>query len=349
MRKYLLPLSIALVVFIAGCKKNDATDPAPTPPPVVVIPPTVTPPVTYTPDNSFKIVAYFPSYRSPDSISAAKYKMITHLFYAFLVPNKDGSLKALDQPSRFNQVMALGRSNGVKVGISVSTADSVFSAMATTAATRTLFVKNVVNFAATNNLDGVDLDWEYPRTTTGTDITYAALVKELADSLHKKNKYLSAAITPAVYAGSVRDGIKAEVFGYADFFNIMVYDGLGWDSADLKQHSSYKMANSSLDIWLTTKGMPKNKAVLGMPLYGKNAANSSKGYRDLINTGAKADKDSTTSAGQLYYYNGTETIKKKALLAKDRANGMMFWEFYFDTNNSTSLIKAANDAIGRPY
>ncbi|MDF3077144.1 MAG: hypothetical protein K0S09_1033 [Sphingobacteriaceae bacterium] len=325
----------------------------PTPPPVVTLPtpPTVPapPPVNYTPDNSFKIVAYFPSYRNPDSVAASKYKMITHLYYAFFVPNKDGSLRTLEQQSRFNKVISTARANGVKVGISVSAHDSIFSVLASDAASRTALVRNVVNFTVGNNLDGVDLDWEYPRTGRGTDSTYVLLVKELSDSLHRKNKYFSAAITPAVFSGSARDGVRPEVFGYVDFFNIMVYDGLGWDNTEPKQHASTNMAIRSLDIWQTSKRMPREKTVLGIPTYGKNALNMSRSYRDLIRGGALAAKDSATVAGQLYYYNGTETVKKKAILAKSRANGIMFWEFYFDTNDNSSLIKAANDAIGRTY
>lgn len=336
---------ISTLLIAGGCKTVVPT-PAPVPAPTVPAP---TPaPINYTPDNSFKIVAYFPSYRNPDSVAVSKYKMITHLFYAFLVPNKDGSLKALDQVSRFNKVISLARTSGAKVGISVSGADSIFTQLAASQAARTALVKNVVSFAVANSLDGVDMDWEYPRAGS-TDATYVLLMKEMSDSLHRKNKFLSAAVTPAVYAGSVRDGVKPEVFPYVDFFNIMVYDGMGWDSQDLKQHASYRMANSSLDIWLNTKGLPKEKAVLGIPSYGKNSLNASKGYRDLINTGADAKLDSATSEGQLYYYNGSETVKKKAILGRDRANGIMFWEFYFDTNNATSLLKAANDALQRTY
>lgn len=337
MKKNLLLISLGLFVLNA-CKKSNG--------PVPVI---STPKVNYVSDNSFKIVAYFPSYQNPDSVDVTKYKMITHLYYAFLNPTASGGLSTLSQPARFSKVISDARSRGVKVGISVSGASDIFVMLAANAASRTSLVKNVLAFVKQYNLDGVDLDWEYPRTTDGSDATYTLLVKEMSDTLHNNNKYLSAAVTPAVYAGSVRDGFRAENFAYLDFLNIMMYDGLGWDKSALKQHASFNMSVASSDFWLTSKGLPKDKAIMGIPAYGRNGANIAAGYRTIINGGGKPGIDSAMYNGSMFYYNGTKTVKEKAMLAKHRGNGIMFWEFYFDTNGSSSLLKAANDTLGRVY
>jgi GH18 family chitinase len=337
MKKMHLLIGISTMLIISSCKKNDPI----TDPPIPVTP--------YVPDNSFKIVSYFPSYRDPAGVADSKYKMITHLFYAFLNPNTDGSLATLDQPARFATVMQKARANGVKTGISISGTKSIFVTMAASAAARNLFVKNVLAFAKTNNLNGIDLDWEYPSTSDGSADNYVLLVKELSDSLHKHHKFLSAAITPGVYAGSIRDGLKSDVFPSVDFFNIMVYDGIGWDKNEPIQHASFNMAVASLNYWLTTRGMPKEKAVLGIPAYGKNANNSAKAYRDFVAAGADVSLDNASIDGVQYYFNGTITTKKKAKLAKDVANGIMFWEFYHDDNSDKSIIRAANDELGRNY
>jgi chitinase len=340
MKKIHLLIGISTMLIISSCKKNaPITDP--TEPPVPVTP--------YVPDNSFKIVSYFPSYRDPAGVADSKYKMITHLFYAFLNPNTDGSLATLEQPTRFASVMQKARTNGVKTGISISGTKSIFVTMAASASARNLFVKNVLVFAKTNNLDGVDLDWEYPSTSDGSADNYVLLMKELSDSLHKHHKFLSAAITPGVYAGSIRDGLKSEVFPSVDFFNIMVYDGIGWDKNEPSQHASYNMAVASLNYWLTTRGMPKEKAVLGIPAYGKNASNAAKAYRDFVTAGADVTLDNAAIDGVQYYFNGTITTRKKAKLAIDVANGIMFWEFYHDDNSDKSIIRAANDELGRNY
>lgn len=340
MKKFYLLIGISTMLIISACKKNDPiTDP--TEPPIPTTP--------YVPDNSFKIVSYFPSYRDPASVADSKFKMITHLFYAFLNPNIDGSLAALEQSGRFTAVMQKARANGVKTGISISGTKSIFVTMAASATARNLFVKNVLTFAKTNNLDGVDMDWEYPSTSDGSADNYVLLIKELSDSLHKYHKFLSAAITPGVYAGSIRDGLKSEVFPAVDFFNIMVYDGIGWDKNEPVQHASYNMAVASLNYWLSTRGMPREKAVLGIPAYGKNASNSAKAYRDFVTAGADVSLDNALINGVQFYFNGTITTKKKAKLAKDIANGIMFWEFYHDDNGDKSIIRAANDELGRNY
>lgn len=275
--------------------------------------------------------------------------MITHLYYAFLNPDESGNLKALAEPNRFLKVLSNARANGVKVGISVSGTDATFITLAANTVSRTNLVKNILAFVKQYSLDGVDMDWEYPRTDKGSDVTFNSLMKELSDTLHNNNKYLSAAVTPAVYAGPVRDGFKTENFAYIDFINIMVYDGLGWDKSVPKQHASYNMAVTSLDIWLNMKGLPREKTILGIPSYGRNNANLSAGYRTLIAAGGKYNIDSAAYNGSVYYYNGTKTVKDKAILAKQRGNGIMMWEFYFDTNGSNSLLKAVNDTLGRAY
>jgi len=347
--KKLLFLFSMVILSLSACKKS-TDDPTPTPPPV--IPPVVNPPVTYVPDNSFKIVAYMPSYRDPASVGDHKYKMITHLFYAFLNPNPtaDGSLVAIANPSYLLAVQQKAKANNVKFGISVSGSESIFAAIAKSPTARTTFVKNILSFAKVYNIDGVDMDWEYPRTTNGLPSTdFTAFMKELSTELHNNNKFLSAAITPGVYVSTNKDAIEAEVYQYVDFFNIMQYDGAGYDTAEPLNHASMKMTDASLNFWLTTKGMPKEKAILGMPLYGKDGTNKSIGYRDIEASGADVNLNVATVNGISYGYNGIPLIKAKTQKAKDRCNGIMFWEFSHDSNSDKSLIKAANDQLGRSY
>lgn len=342
----------AIALSIASCSKK--TDPTPTPTPPA---PTPTPPVVatpYTPDNSFKIVAYMPGYRDPATVADAKFKMITHLFFAFLNvnPTGDGSVLPLTttENTRFNALKAKAAANNVKFGISVMGAESIFVTIAASPTSRANFIKNVVDFAKNNGLAGVDIDWEYPRTVSGNANTdFTALMRDLSTELHNANKFLSAAITPAVYTSTNRDAIQAEVYQYVDFFNIMQYDGAGYDTAEPLNHASMKMTDASLNMWLTTKAMPKEKAILGMPLYGKDAAGSSIGYRDIEASGADITLNVATVNGKTYGYNGTTLIKAKTQKAKERCNGIMFWEFSHDSNSANSLIKAANDQLGRAY
>jgi chitinase len=358
MRSRNLLFALTIVLSIASCSKKSDPTPTPTPPTPtspttnIPIPPTRTPWVAGT----FKIVAYIPGYRDPATIADSKYKMITHLLFAFLNVNAsgDGSVNALTttETNRFNTAKAKAMANNVKFGISVMGAESIFATIAASTTSRTNFVNNVVNFAKTNGLDGIDIDWEYPRTIGGNPNTdFTLLMAQLSVALHNEGKFLSAAITPAVYTSTNKDAIEQAVYQYVDFFNIMQYDGgVGYDPADNLNHATYKMSVNSLNTWIDTKKMPKDKAVVGIPLYGKSSTGASKGYMDIeAASGVNPYLNVATVSGVNYGYNGIELIWQKAQLAKDRANGIMFWEFAFDSNTSNSLIKAANDQLGRPY
>lgn len=309
------------------------------------------PTTPYVSDTNFKVLAYYSESREIDSIELAKFKMVTHIHYAFAYPNADGTLKAIAKPANFQKMKKLAKENGVKFAVSiagVSAAEKAnYELIVTDPTLRSKFIKNIVAFAVNNDLDGIDIDWEYPTYDKGQHITYEAFMKELSTELHAWHKYLSAAVTAGVYAGSIRDGITIGAVNAMDFVNLMAYDGANYKSNP--NHSSLILAQDVLDYWLNVKGVPKEKAVLGMPNYGKNSANTAITYRDLLRQGADSQLESVTISGSVYYYNGIPLAKQKAALAKTRANGILFWEFYQDANGDKSLIKAVNDELGRAY
>lgn len=310
----------------------------------------------------FAIITYFPSYRTVAEYPDDMFGLCDVVNYAFANVNTNGTI-TIASLTRFDSVYQKAKANGAKVFISLSNATN-FKTVAATATGRNNLVKDIMRKARQYNLDGIDIDWEYPRSNDGTHETFAALMKELSDSLHVDGKYyLSAAITPGIYAGSVRDGIKTEVFAYTDFFNIMAYDDFTTDVRyPYKQHSSMSTATVSLNYWLNTRGMPREKAILGIPGYGRNsgAAQIATSYKTILLTGQQLgpaplyQSDSariTKTDGTQFttYYNGTLTVANKTNLAKTRANGVFFWELGHDATNEYSLHKAAATAIGRQF
>jgi GH18 family chitinase len=256
------------------------------------------------------------------------------------------------------------RMNNAKVflGINDGSGDgrTNFKNMAATAAGRTNFIREVMNTVRANQLDGVDMDWEFPSTADGTDITFTALMKELSDSLHRDGRYyLSAAITAGKYSGSIRDAIRSELFPVVDFFNIMAYDDFSANPNELyRHHSDYTLATVCLNYWLNTRGMPASKCVLGIPAYGRPSGMTQTGtvlsYRSIVSQGGNPQYDSAIVSNGSFlnykiYYNGQYTVKRKAKLAKDIANGVMFWEKWQDATDLNSLMRAACDTVGRAY
>ena len=220
----------------------------------------------------YYVVGYFPSYRNPADVPDVKFRMTNVVVYAFFTVNSAGTLNVVS-PTTLSAVMAKARANNARVfvGINDGSGDGKtnFKTMAASAGSRNNFVRDVMNKVRQYNFDGVDMDWEFPTTADGTDATFTFLMKELSDSLHRDGRYyLTAAITAGKYAGGIRDAIRNEIFPYVDFFNIMAYDDFS-TTVPYRHHSDLLLAQTCLNYWLTTRGMPASKTVLGFPAYGR--------------------------------------------------------------------------------
>jgi GH18 family chitinase len=317
-------------------------------------------PVIKAPPALGSIVAgYFPSYRDPNAIPDQKFKMCNVVNYAFGTVAANGNI-VIQSPNVFGIVANKAKSNGAKVFLSIFGSTTDWQQMAATPAGRNTFVKQAMLLVRTNALHGIDIDWEYPSTADGTSVTYTKLLQELGDSLHLDGKYyLSAAITSGKYAGQYRDAITKELLQgeQVDFFNIMAYDDFS-TTAPYRHHSDLKMAETCLNYWINTAGMPKRKAVLGVPAYGRPSGITQTGtiqtYAAILSKGGSANSDSATVSATGFpaytiYYNGQLTVKRKAILGNTQGSGVMMWEMGQDSNDNTSLLKAACDTLGRSY
>lgn len=348
-RSIRLLLLLFVLLYMVACSKKSIND---TVPPVVIQAP---------PAIGFAVVGYFPYYRNVAAVPDQHFRMYNVVNYAFFSVTASGGLQERN-PAVFNALYTKAKAQGTKVFVAIDDGagdgSTNFKLMAATPAGRNSFIKEVMLKVRTYKLDGVDIDWEFPRTSDGSDITFTAFMKELADSLHRDAKYyLTAAITPGKYPGAVRDAIKSELFSYVDWFNVMIYDDFS-TTAPYRQHSDYALAQTSINYWIGNRGMPPAKFVLGMPAYGRPSGitqtNTVLTYNAILAQGADHFSDSAivTAGGftnYTIYFNGQQTIKRKAMLAKLSAGGIMFWEQGQDATDHRSLIKAACDTLGRVY
>ncbi len=339
MIKKLFIYSLLLVTIFTSCKKD-----------VIWVPDDYgatevqKPTGPYEPDTRFKSVAYCYHSNAIATFDTAKLDYITHLHFAFLNPLEGGALQTLTNFPNFEKLKNLAKEKGVKTAISLSGNEDIFRNVAANAKTRKIFIKNIIDFAVRYGLDGIDMDWEYPRANEGSDVTFTLFVQELSAELHAWHKYLSMAVTAGLYAGAVKDGITPAAIAAVDFVNLMAYDARTRDGANPNHHSTLAIAENVLNVWLIEKGLPKEKAVLGLPLYGKNTNDVSRTYVTLLADGASPNEDQFTVGTSTYYYNGINTIKAKTQFAKQHGNGVMFWEYGQDARGANSLIKAAYDA-----
>jgi GH18 family chitinase len=193
--------------------------------------------------SPFRVIGYLPG-RSIDTASIP-FQYLTHINFAFAIPAKNGGgLEALRSWDKLTGLVQKAHKNDVKVFISVGGwsvgdgggEDSRFHRMAQDKGERDLFVAKTMQLVRRYNLDGVDMDWEYPDVENRSAEDYILLMRQLADSLHTQNKELSAAV---VHYGNQGEGTKKEVFDAVDWLNLMAYDD---DHGQPIPHSPYSLA-----------------------------------------------------------------------------------------------------------
>jgi chitinase len=278
------------------------------------------------PPSPFRIIGYAPEWDSV--IAEIQFDKLTHINYAFLLPRSDGTFESLAQPEKLKTLVAEAHAHGVKVLISIGGwgYDEQFETLASDPGKRLVFVQEALRFAGEYDLDGLDIDWEYPDPGSSAQ-NYLALMSELRGAL-PPGKLLTSAV---VSKGSLAEGIPAEVFTVVDFLNLMVYD------ASQTDHSPYSLAEEALDYW-QGRGLPLEKTVLGVPFYGRPVGIA---YRELVRADpAAAQRDESDFNGQKIFYNGIPTMQRKTELALQRASGIMIWELAHDTTGESSLLRA---------
>jgi hypothetical protein len=275
----------------------------------------------------FKVVGYMPSWAG--DVNTVQYTKLTHINYAFILPNTNGTLQGLDNPSKLSSLVTKAHANGVKVQISVGGwndgNDSGFEGLAASSSSRTTFINAVISLVNQYNLDGVDIDWEYPDNGASAN-NYLTLMTSLSTEMHNRGKILTAAVV-----GDGGSSILNGVFNVVDFLNLMAYDQNDY------QHSTFAYGQQSLNYWVG-RGLPKAKAILGVPFYAHPGWES---YAQLVNRGADPYADTYQGQG----YNGITTIKNKTNFAYDNGGGIMMWELSNDLFNQYSLVSAIHDVV----
>ena len=265
--------------------------------------------------------------------------VMTHINYAFGHVNETFDGVRIDNPDRLRQMVDLKAQNPkLKVMLSVGGWGSGrFSEMAASDATRLSFAKDCRRVVDEFGLDGIDIDWEYPtqssaKISSSPDDTknFTLLMRDLRQQLG--DKILSCATVASAEYIDFRSCIE-----YLDLVNVMSYD-----MADAPKHHS-ALYPSDLSGQITTSqavdahlkaGVPREKLVMGMPLYGRGR----QGYRP--------DRDSTNVLTECWHsqslvpylineqgemvlgYENERSIGIKCQYILDhQLRGGMYWEY----------------------
>jgi chitinase len=261
--------------------------------------------------NKLEIIAYvFPRDRvlRPDEVAAKK---LTRINYAF-ANVADGKVVEGFAHDKENFAILNGlkqQNTELKILVSVGgwTWSKNFSDASLTRESRKIFIDSAVDFIAKYDLDGLDIDWEYPglkgddnRFRPEDKENYTLLLKELRLRFNREGRRLHRHLYTSIATGSERNFLEHtemdKVQLYVDSINLMTYDMYGNDKntghhSPLYEHPDdpkHVSSNKSVHNYLEA-GVKPNKIVLGVPFYGKGWSNVAATKNGLFQSGTSAD------------------------------------------------------------
>jgi chitinase len=342
--------------------------------------------------NSTKDFAVFGYYAgSPTMIDSFPVEKLTHLCFSFthLKGNSMWVSNARDSAAIRNCVALKKRNPRLKIIISLGgwtgcmTCSEIFSKDES----RKVFASSVKHLLNYFHADGIDMDWEYPAIkgppghpfSLNDKDNFTALIQTLRDSLGNEKEISFAAGGFTSYINESIDWKK--VTPLVDRINVMTYDLItGYDTVTGHHTALYseKKQKESCDNavrMLKSKGVPKNKLLIGAAFYARiweNVAVTNDGlygngkflrgvsYR---NFGTVLAKDSgfvyhwDKKAYAPYFYNAKKKwfvtyddsvsiVAKTKYAIKKKLNGIMFWQLA-DDSFTKGLLDVIDDTKTR--
>lgn len=211
-------------------------------------------------------------------------------------------------------------------------------------------ITNMISFANKYQIDGIDLDWEFPLSQQEFD-AYNVFLQELKSRMTKEmwnGKEATLSIAVATWALKY----TPETTKCIDFVNVMGYDILDQDG----QHSSFFSSCVQAAKYLESQGFTKEQIVIGFPFYGTYVNRNMEQYLykevnyDEVTpyNNCYTMKHRETGEGRYSYFNSQAIIRDKTAYAYlNGYGGVMIFSLYCDlpANDEKSLIKAISSYL----
>ncbi len=242
-----------------------------------------------------KIIGYVAGWTEPDieNIDATK---LTHINYAFA--NVEDNRAVLQMPydashlSRLNALKEVNPELKILVSVGGWSWSGNFSDAALTTEYRQQFAQSIADMIREHNLDGIDIDWEYPGQIGAGNVyrpedkqNFTLLLRDVRRKLEKMSdeegregldRYQLTIATGANEAYQENTEMD-KAHKYLDFINIMAYDFHGsWTPTTGHHTNLYESAEdpSGMSALKAVQhhleaGIPVEKLVLGVAFYGR--------------------------------------------------------------------------------
>jgi len=245
-------------------------------------------------DEKRVIVAYVGGFRGDlaeiDSIDPNK---LSHINYAFVDVKDNRAFLRNERTDTvnfrlLNELKKVNKDLKILISLGGWTWSKNFSDAVLTDSSNWNFAQSSVDIVAKHDLDGVDIDWEYPGMIGDSNVfrpedkqNYTILFKNLRHQLDSlgnitgKKYFVTTAVGGNVDYTSHTEMDKVQQ--YCDFINIMAYDFAGGNDTLSNHHTGLYTASPDTSKYSTDEavkmfldaGVPANKLVVGMGFYGK--------------------------------------------------------------------------------
>ncbi|KAF7729359.1 hypothetical protein EC973_004615 [Apophysomyces ossiformis] len=258
----------------------------------------------------------------------------------------------------------------LKVSLSVGgwSGSHNFTKVANDPRKRSRFAESAVNHVRNLGLDGIDIDWEFPKDDADAK-GYVQLLREVRLALDEYQERVGQSGDPAFLVSVAMptgpEQMKVlrlqSMEPYVDIFYLMAYDLAGaWDEKTGHQASLY--GNNGLNVDQAVKhflkaAIPPQKIVMGIPAYGRGYLNTdgpdapfdgvpegtwekgSYDYKALPRSGAEEHYDSAMVSSWSYdpktheyiTYDSPDVVREKCNYIQSLGlGGAMFWELSAD-------------------
>ena len=288
------------------------------------------------------VVGYLPEWRYHAVHWPTLARGYTHLILFSAEPTAVGGITGLDRlpaADLLAEARAATRATGAKLMVCFggNGRSGGFKAMTRNAKARRAFITAAVKLVADMQLDGIDLNWEYPGFEFGkgyaSDSELSRDWSGLAALSHGlRAKLPSRAVLSAAY---YPDGKQERMIVQHNLTrSVALFHAMSYDANGAAGHSPMSLAQTALGN-ARAAGLPLALVTIGLPFYGRALDGAGAGdwttYEDIVQRHHPLppgqDVVTAREGGARIAFNGRDTIAAKTRLALDSGlGGVMVWE-----------------------
>src|SRR5919197_509139 len=277
-------------------------------------------------ENKFRVSVYANAdTASPESIP---YERIDGLVLAFINPVDDCRGFSVTEFPRAQEVVRRAReqeANGRKITVTFAIGgggneitNERLESIASREVCRKQFAGQVAEILTKNDLNGVNLDWEFPKSSSLGNYTF--LIKALRESIG--TELLSIAIYDDSGKENASGRLTKDVFPFVDYYMVMAYLG---------------PRNDAIRGWINPPwNLPKSKLRLGLAFFGNpDGGGSSIGYNQFLGSVPPAQVNPCGDQVGIYKFNGLRSTRELTRFAMtEKLGGITAWELGQDRTDS---------------